>query len=349
VLLAVLAAQWASNFARVDDAGLSVALLINKLMFGSLDSIDPSDAPAIEAYLRTQMAAVTGWLKPYSGTDVKVSTLNVTARDGASLHVRRYSPTRSQSVGAIVYFHGGGWVLGCSPGMLLTNDDGLAALSARLSVDVFSVDYRCAPAHRFPTAAHDAIDAYCFIAEHAKQLGVDASKLGVGGQSAGGNLAVVAALSFDAAYASKWGNRCAASLAPKVLLPEVPVLDSTATSPSHSIKRPVGILDLKLMTWLRTVYAPESRAVVDPLLSPLLADAAALKRLPPTLVVTASYDILGDDSARFVAAVGAHAKLVVLANTPHEFSSMPGPLYRKEKMRVVEERAAWWQTHVLKA
>src|SRR3954447_13815494 len=107
---------------------------------------------------------------------------------GGPIDARLYTPhIRSDPAPLLVYFHGGGWVLGS----LDTHDNAARFVADRAEIKVLSVDYRLAPEHPFPAAAEDAVAAFRFAAAEADQLGVDAEAIAVGGDSAGGNLAAV--------------------------------------------------------------------------------------------------------------------------------------------------------------
>jgi acetyl esterase len=339
VVVLALAVQWLRSHSRWEDVAVNV---FAKAVSG-IAATPADDTDAILAAIANMQRLQEAFVAEANVADVAITEFNVTVRDGASLRVRRYSPRGQSSTGAVVYYHGGGWVLGGGRVGLIAQDEHVVGMVRHLQADVFSVDYRCAPVHRFPVAAYDSIDAFCAIVAQAAVLGFDAGKVGVAGISAGANLAVVTALSFDSLYAGSWQNArlCAGVRAPHAVLSSVGVLDATFSSVSSVREHRVGALSLHFMTWFRNVYAPESRTVVDPLLSPLLADAGALKRLPRTLVVTGTHDILMDDSLRFAAALGDKATLVALANTPHEFQLLPF-LYTQEKSRVFDAQRKLW-------
>ncbi|MFM7332691.1 MAG: alpha/beta hydrolase [Brachymonas sp.] len=124
----------------------------------------------------------------------RVEDLSLTSRDGAQIPVRLYAPSDHAASGekmpVLLFFHGGGFVIGS-----IQTHDVLCRELARLSgAAVLSVDYRLAPEHPFPTAQNDAWDALLWLRETAPSLGLDAAKIAVGGDSAGGKLAAVCAL-----------------------------------------------------------------------------------------------------------------------------------------------------------
>ena len=118
----------------------------------------------------------------------RVQDVRIPARDGAALHARLYAPRPAEAgppLPALLYLHGGGFTLGS----VATHESLCRALAAQSGVAVLALDYRLAPEHRFPTAVHDAWDALRWLAAESAALGLDASRLAVGGDSAGGTLA----------------------------------------------------------------------------------------------------------------------------------------------------------------
>ena len=140
-----------------------------------------------------------------------------------SIAARVYTPTRLRKVNGLapglVFFHGGGWVIGD----LDSHDVVCRKLADEGELMVVSVDYRLAPEHKFPAAVDDAIASTKWIAENAKQFGIDAARLMVGGDSAGGNLAAVVAI------AARDGN--GPDIAGQLLI--YPAIDFALTHPSH--------------------------------------------------------------------------------------------------------------------
>ncbi|WP_432731948.1 alpha/beta hydrolase [Variovorax sp. W6] len=119
----------------------------------------------------------------------RIEDLTIAARDGYAIPVRLYAPS-SAVLPVLIYFHGGGFTVG----NIRTHDTLCRVLSAKSGCAVVSIDYRLAPAHKFPTASNDAWDAFQFIAKEGASLGLDPSRLAVGGDSAGGTLAAVCAI-----------------------------------------------------------------------------------------------------------------------------------------------------------
>ncbi len=122
----------------------------------------------------------------------KVLNLHMPARDGHPIGARLYAPEHpaNNALPVLVYFHGGGFTIGS----INTHDTLCRNLCLNTPCAVLSVDYRLAPEHKFPTAAHDAWDAVRWVHQHADTLGIDTSRIAVGGDSAGGTLAAVCAI-----------------------------------------------------------------------------------------------------------------------------------------------------------
>lgn len=189
---------------------------------------------------------------------------------------------------ALIYFHGGGWVIGD----LESHDQLCRALANAVPSIVVSVDYRLAPEHKFPAAADDAIAATRWIAGNAQRLGMDAARLAVGGDSAGGNLATV--VSIDAR------DRGGPKLAMQLLI--YPSTDMRMGWPSlerHAEQLPLTRAGMK---WFVDHYLRSPADKADWRASPLTA--ASLARLPPALVITASFDPLCDEGQAYAEALG---------------------------------------------
>jgi len=188
---------------------------------------------------------------------------------------------------ALVYFHGGGWVIGD----LESHDQLCRALANAVPAVVIAVDYRLAPEHKFPAAAEDAIAATAWIAANAASLGVDGARLAVGGDSAGGNLATVVAL--DAR--DKGGPRLAAQV---LIYPSTDMRMQFPSLARHAEQLP---LTRSGMDWFIGHYLRGPADKADWRASPLLAPSLA--RLPPALVITAGFDPLCDEGQAYAEAM----------------------------------------------
>ena len=199
--------------------------------------------------------------------------------------LRIYRPTRSpnERMPCLVFYHGGGWVLGSLDGV-----DGLCrTLCQEAQLVVISVDYRLAPEHQFPTGVEDCWAATCWVAENAESLGIDPLKLVVGGDSAGGNLAASVALrARDQAFPQ---------LAGQVLI--YPVTDLTQSQPSYESFAEGYLLTRDSMTWFIQQYLPQAMDLKTPEASVLFAES--LVGLPPTLLLVAGFDPLRDEGLAY--------------------------------------------------
>jgi acetyl esterase len=212
-----------------------------------------------------------------AGPDMESVRDIVIPSQAGGMPARLYSPSAS-APGLVVYFHGGGWVVGTLDGW----DASVRNLAAASGCDVVSVDYRLAPEHVFPAAADDAYDALVWAASAA---GLAAGRpVVVAGDSAGGNLAAVSAL-----RARDFGGP---PIALQVLV--YPVVDCDLDRRSYyEYDRDELILNRRDMVWFWDHYAPDPAARANPYASPLRA--SSLSGLPPAYVVTAEHDPLRDE------------------------------------------------------
>ena len=196
--------------------------------------------------------------------------------------VRIYRPQADAPLPVVVYFHGGGFVIGD----IATHDTICQRLAGGVPAVVVSVDYRLAPEHRFPAAVVDCDAATAWVSAHTSEIGGDPSRLAVAGDSAGGNLsAVVARRARDAG---------GPPIAYQLLV--YPATDLTCTLPSHTENGTGYLLDSDAISWFMDNYL----AGADPRhpdASPLLVDD--LSGLPPAFVLTAEFDPLRDEGEAY--------------------------------------------------
>ena len=203
--------------------------------------------------------------------------------DADGVPVRLYRPVAHDGLGLFVYLHGGGWVLG----ELDTHDVIARALAAESGQAVLSVGYRLAPEHPFPAGLEDAVAASRWAIENAADLGCDPSRVGIGGDSAGGNLAAVVVNSESLPF--------------RFQLLVYPVTDARAGSASY-VEFADGFLTAASMHWFIDHYLSGSAGSRDdPRVSPLLVEDATLARAPETLVITAELDVLRDEGEEYAA------------------------------------------------
>lgn len=198
---------------------------------------------------------------------------------GGEMPIRIYNPHHEGTHPALIFFHGGGWVVGS-----IETHDGLCRSLANLSQCIIvSVDYRLAPEHRFPKAVEDAYAAVQWVAENGSSIHVDTSRLAVGGDSAGGNLAAVVTL-----MAREKGTP---SLACQVLF-----YPSTGAGLQFDSLRENGegyFLTSDMIAWFGAQYFGEAEHLNHPYAAPLKAED--LSGLPPALIITAEFDPLRDE------------------------------------------------------
>jgi len=229
-----------------------------------------------------------------------------------SVPVRLYRPAGvpdSTRLPALVFFHGGGWVIGD----LETHDTLCRQLTAGAGISVIAVDYRLAPEHKFPASADDAWTATTWVAAHAAELGVDAAKLAVGGDSAGGNLAAVVALQARDAGGPK--------LSLQVLL--YPVTDVGGETQSYRDLADGYMLTREGMRWFIAHYLGKPQDAEDWRASPIRATSFA--GVAPALVITAGYDPLrdeGDAYAQKLRAAGVSVDHASFGGMIHGFIPM---------------------------
>jgi acetyl esterase len=212
-----------------------------------------------------------------------------------SLPVRIYSPlSATDAAAALIYFHGGGLVAGS----VATHDSIARALAASSGATLISVDYRLAPEHPFPAALEDAVAAIRYSGDHGAQLGIDPTRLGVCGDSAGATLATAACQALARTQAPR--------LALQVLI--CPILDYSRLTPSRRELATGYLVDQATLDHDLLHYLPDGVDCSDSRISPLLA--RDLSGLPRTLIHTAEFDPLRDEGRDYFERLsGAHIEV----------------------------------------
>lgn len=237
------------------------------------------------------------------------------AGPGGDLALRIYTPVAAPSgpLPVLAFFHGGGFVIGS----IETHDAPCRIIANEAKCLVVSVDYRLAPEHRFPAAVDDCLAAVNWIARNGTEIGADVSRIAVGGDSAGGNLAaVVAQLSRDAG---------GPALAFQMLI--YPATDALHEGLSRTANAEGYMLDQELMAWFFTQYigSPDQANLADPRLSPMRHEKLA--GLPPAHVIVAGFDPLRDEGLAYAQALTEAGVAVTTAEFKgqiHGFCSMSG-------------------------
>ena len=226
--------------------------------------------------------------------------------DAGGVPARFYRPSDAPDLGLLVYFHGGGWVIGD----LDSHDNVCRALADGSGHAVLSIDYRLAPEHRFPAAVDDAFAATRWIAANAAKLGGDPARLVVMGDSAGGNLAAVVALLAR--------EERGPALSQQVLI--YPATHHDFARPSVKTYGEGFLLTHIGMKWFWDHYLGPSGNGKDWRASPILAKSLA--GLPPAFVLTAEYDVLRDEGEEYAAKLkqaGVPTQLVRYDSVIHGF------------------------------
>ena len=246
---------------------------------------------------------------------------------GGTIPIRIYTPAGAGPRGALVYFHGGGWVLGDiqmtdQPCRMLANASGCV---------VVSVDYRLAPEHKFPAAPEDCYAATSWVSANAAALGVDPARIAVGGSSAGGNLAAAVALMAR--------DRSGPPIAFQLLI--YPATTSELTSKSQQEFAADGyILSRADMEWFWGHYLASAADRANPYACPDYAKT--LRGLPAAQVITAEFDPLRDEGEAFAARLredGVPTTLKRYDGVTHGFFGMPS-LLDKSKTAIADAGAA---------
>ena len=262
------------------------------------------NAPALETQEPT--VARAGMEMMTAPSTVELHEIRDVNADGVA--ARLYRPNDRKDLGLLVFYHGGGWVLGS----MNTHDDVCRKLALAMGHAVLSVDYRLAPEFAFPEPLNDCIVALRWAHANAAQLGIDATRIAVGGDSAGGNLAAVVA------------NLQPVPLKFQMLI--YPVTDATRSSQSYKDNGEGYRLTAAGMKWFCDHYLSGSIGTpTDPRVSPLFADATTLTSAPPAIVITAEYDPLRDEGEQYahrLIEAGVACSLTRYYGQVHGFFSM---------------------------
>jgi len=249
--------------------------------FAALNLKPVEDSTPDEA--RESIRSRTAALGPFD--DVAAVTDHRVPVKGGEITVRVYSPGRKGPQPALVFYHGGGWVIGD----LYTHDGICRSITNAAGCVVASVDYRLAPEAKYPIAVEDSYAGFSWVIANAATLGIDARRVAVGGDSAGGNLA--AAVSLMAR------DRGASAPIQQTLI--YPVTNHDLDTPSYRENATGFLLTRDAMRWFWNHYLASEGQGKEPYASPLLA--RSLAGLPPALVITAGCDPLRDEGEAYAA------------------------------------------------
>ena len=235
----------------------------------------------------------------------------VVSANGVNVSVRVYHPHAAQSHQALpglVYLHGGGWTLGD----LDTHDVLCRSLCLQAGIVVVSVDYRMGPEHKFPAAYDDTVAAFNWTVQHANALGIDASRIAIGGDSAGGNLSAAACLGLRGQ-----------SVQPAFQLLIYPATIMWQDTPSYHANGKGYMLTKESIAYYTENYLRNREDAKDWRASPQLADSHA--GLPPAFVMTAGFDPLRDEGLMYADALtkaGVSSQYICFERQIHGFITM---------------------------
>lgn len=283
---------------------------------GSLGGKPIASLSAVEARQQpTPADAVMGVLKE-SGKDTAVSALvpGVTSEDrtikgaAGSIPARIYTPDGAGPFMVVLYFHGGGWVIGNKQ----VYDGGARGIAKMANAVVVSVDYRLAPEHPFPAQHDDALAAYRWVLDNAASLKGDPRRIAIAGESAGGNLAVATAIAA----------RDAQLQMPVHVLSVYPIAGSDTTTASYVEHANAKPLNRAMMSWFLDKTAHTPADLQDPRINLVAAD---LHGLPPTTIIAAELDPLLTEGVLLEAALrkaGVQVERRQWDGVTHEFFGM---------------------------
>ncbi|HVM08186.1 MAG TPA: alpha/beta hydrolase [Acidimicrobiales bacterium] len=299
-------------------------MALDPIIQAIVDGTPPAAEPPADNAVRLQQSR-DGYLmlRAAGGEDPPLASVVDRTIPGPAgdVPVRVYTPEGSGPFPVVVYFHGGGWTIGS----IDSHDPVTRRMAAEAGAVVVSVEYRLAPEHPFPAAVDDSLAAFDWVFANAAELNGDPSKLAVAGDSAGGNLAAVAAI-----HARDTGT----PLAAQILI--YPSVDQREGYASYDENEAGPFLTKETMVWFKAQYAADP---LDWRASPIVAED--LSRLAPALVITGQYDPLRDEGKAYAAALEEAGTPVTLHNyetMPHVFVQMWGVLpAAKECMTEIAE------------
>lgn len=277
-----------------------------------LDGLAAADAPPLTEQtpdqVRESFAVMAALGVPEDVYAVEDSSVPGPAGD---IPVRIYRPSDDRPLPALVWYHGGGFVIGD----LDSHDAVCRSLANRAGCVVIAVDYRLAPEHPFPASPDDAVAAFDALRDRAADLGVDPDRMATGGDSAGGNLAAVVA------------NERRGAVAFQLLI--YPVTDMNRTSQSYRDNAEGYLLSAELMGWFEGHYTGGAN-LDDPRVSPLFAED--LSGVAPAFVLTAEFDPLRDEGE-------AYGKRLIDAGVPVTMQRYDGMIHGFLQMSAVIDAA----------
>lgn len=254
------------------------------------------------------------------------------AGPGGAIRYRRYRPlgVAAGLLPTLVYYHGGGFVIG----NLETHDSTCRRLANQSRCQVIAIDYRLSPEHPFPAPLDDSLAAYRHVRDNAAAFGADATRIAVGGDSAGGAIAAVLCQVC----------KQAGETMPAFQMLIYPATDSRRVSQSHKLFADGYFLTQELIDWFWKAYIPAGTDLADLRLSPLLSEDVS--GLPPAFVLTAGFDPLRDEGRAYADRLidaGVKTTYVNYPGTIHGFFSLTR--FLKQGLKANDEAAAVMAAH----
>jgi acetyl esterase len=252
-----------------------------------LDQAAASGAPPLNALpvAEARKVLISLFVPPQKEPVHKIEDCKIPGPDGYKIPIRIYTPAGTGALPILVFFHGGGWVLGD----IESHDGTSRELANKAGCIVVSVDYRLAPEHKFPAAPEDCYAATKWVALNAASFGGDPTRIAVGGDSAGGNLA--------AAVAQMAADRGAPSFVHQLLI--YPVTNYSFDTPSYRENGEGYLLTRDSMQWFWKHYLASDEDGKNAYASPM--QARQVRRVAPAFVITAEFDPLRDEGEAYAA------------------------------------------------
>ena len=281
-----------------------------------LDQLDELGDPPLETQEPAEARALRASRPRPAGPDVAaVEDLSVPGPDGA-IPIRVFTPAGRGPFPVLVWFHAGGWVLG----NIEMSDATCRHLTHEAGCVVVSVEYRLAPEAKFPAAPEDCYAATRWVAESGDRIDVDATRIAVGGDSAGGNLAAV--------VAQMCRDRGGPSLAHQLLV--YPVVERNLETPSYRENKEGYLLSMAMMEWFWGHYLRDQSEADEPYVAPI--KAKDLSGLPAAHVITAQFDPLRDEGE-------SYAQRLMEAGVPTRCERYDGMIHGFFGMAAVVDKA----------
>lgn len=278
-------------------------LLLTTLLKKRILEIDKSKTvPQLRDWWKSQLAPFENPpLKGVSHRDIKVHV------EGDSIRIREYTPSGvGTNVPALVYLHGGGF----TAFEIDTYQSFCEFVSKKLNIKIYSVGYRLAPEYPFPVPLEDCCAAFSWVLDNAEELGIDANRISVGGDSAGGNMSAALCLK----------RRDLGQKMPKGQLLIYPSTDLAGSFPSVEEFAEGQVITRKHLKWFHSNYVPNPEDMKNPYASPLFAEDHS--GLPSAVIVTAGFDPLRDEAqayADLLKKAGVHTQHKEYSSLGHGF------------------------------